>query len=167
MSRTLSLLLTLALLTGCAVTGPSYQEKQAEAGPAPENLARLYFFRESRFMSAGSDASITLNNNKIGECGNGSYFYSDVAPGSYQLGADSWGTAGEFRVSKELEAGREYFFEVQVDEGYVMSGAMLGFIGQAIYASNNPNSGGWLLFEHKQEEAVEKLKGLPFSLDGD
>lgn len=165
--RIVVLLFSLALLCGCAATGPKYSENQSAMPALDSGSARIFFFRKSRFMSSLSDAEIHINDDKVGECANGAYFYTDTKPGSIRIMADNTGTPGTHEISKTVKGGREYYFEVLVNEEYVNAGAILGILGQLAFVKNYPNSSGWTFHEVRKKEAVPLMQELTFSMDGE
>lgn len=159
-------IISLAVLSGCSATGPKYSEHSANIPSLKAESARVVFFRNSRFMSGGVDAQIHINEQKVGECANNAYFYTDVRSGLAQIKADNSGTPGIHLIEKALDSGNEYYYEVLVNEAYVHAG-LLGVIGQAAYVANNDNVSGWILKEVTKEQAELQLQGKVFSLDGE
>lgn len=167
MIKNFGIILILAVLTGCSVSGPKYSQYQLTVKPVQEESSRVFFFRNSRFMSGGVDAEIHINGTKVGECANDAYFFTDVPAGLAKIKADNSYSPGEHIIERNLEQGSEYYFEVLVNEAYVHSGVIVGAIGQAAYVSGNENSSGWIFNEVSKEVAVPQLKDKPFSLDGE
>ena len=62
-------------LSACAATGPLYHEHQANVRTLDNMTSRIYFYRNSRFVSKALDAEIYLNCKKLGECANNAYFF--------------------------------------------------------------------------------------------
>jgi hypothetical protein len=160
-------LLLLSLSLGCAATGPKYKDYQSTISGPPEGYARIFFFRNSRFMSSGVDAVIEINKKKVGECGNGAYFFVDLADMKLDIIATSKGGIGLDKLEKNVEPGIEYFFEMLVDENFVNAGVILGVIGQTAYSVANNNTGGWIFAERNKDEALKDLEQLTYSLDGE
>jgi hypothetical protein len=136
---------------------------------AGKDNARLFFYRDSRFMSRGADAAIHINNNKVGECGNNAYFFIDVKAGRHiTITADNKGTPGTHTIEKDIASGNEYYIEVLVNEAYVESGIILGLIGQATYVAANKNSSGWIFKETPKEQAAQKIQNnMAFSMNSE
>lgn len=127
---------------------------------AGKDNARLFFYRDSRFMSRGADAAIHINNNKVGECGNNAYFFIDVKAGRHiTITADNKGTPGTHTIEKDIASGNEYYIEVLVNEAYVESGIILGLIGQATYVGRliKTAAGGYSK-KHQRNKLPRKYK---------
>jgi Protein of unknown function (DUF2846) len=58
-------------------------------GPASQTLARIYFYREVGSYLFPRWTSVSLNDDKVGDLGPGTYFYRDVQPGTYRVGVNS------------------------------------------------------------------------------
>lgn len=167
MLRILILGFSVLFLCACSATGPKYSEHQSTVNPPGEGESRLVFYRESRFMSGGVDAVISINGSKVGECGNGAYFYTDVPSGNTEISTVTKGAPGEHKIERTLEVGKQYYFEVLVNDAYVHSGAFAGLIGQSIYISNNENSCGWIFSDKSKEEALSQITDNTYSIDGE
>lgn len=167
MSRSLVLLFIVIVLTGCSATGPRYSEHKSTIPALTSESSRIFFFRNSRFMSGGSDAEIYINDKKVGECADDAYFFTDTVPGHVKIKTETFGTLGSHEIEKELEGGNEYYFEILVNTAYVYSSVFVGVIGQAAYAGSNENTNGWIFKEVKREEAIPQLTDKIFSLDGE
>jgi hypothetical protein len=155
------------MITGCSATGPKYSVHQSTAPSLAEGSSRVFFFRNTRFMSGGADAEIYINNNKVGECADSAYFYTDVKSRTAEIKAENTGTLGTHMIKKNLEKDNEYYFELLVNEAYIHSGVFLGVIGQGIYVGNNDNVSGWIFKEVAKQEAIPQLQDKVFSLDGE
>jgi len=167
MIRPIILLSVIVILTGCGATGPRYSEHKLTIPDLDSETSRVFFYRNSRFMSGGADAEIYINDIKAGECADGAYFFADTIPGLARIKAESGGTLGTHKIEEELEGGNEYYFEILVNEAYVNSSAFLGLIGQAAYVGSHDNVSGWIFKEVEEKEAVAQLEGKIFSLDGE
>jgi len=93
--------------------------------PLQGNHARIFFFRESRFVGIVADARIKLDGKTIGWVGSGRAVYVDHLPGDVLVGvAQSDGfEKGDFALT--LAPGTEYFITVAAR-------ANLGLIGEII-----------------------------------
>lgn len=74
-------LLMLAVLVGCAATGPLYKEVASAIPPVPPSKGRIYFMRADTMLGAAVTADIRLNGNVVGKSERGSFFYVDQDPG--------------------------------------------------------------------------------------
>ena len=79
--------LMLALLVVAAIAPPAYA--QNFPGPASPVLARLYFYRNVETNQVTRWTGVFLNDEKIGDLGERSYFFRDVQPGTYKVGVTS------------------------------------------------------------------------------
>lgn len=62
---------------------------QTMPGPASPSQARIYFYRGADPGVVAGWTRVFLNDAKIGDLGESSYFYRDVAPGAYTVGVSS------------------------------------------------------------------------------
>lgn len=58
-------------------------------GPSSPALARLYFYRSIETNQVTRWTGVFLNDDKIGNLGERSYFFRDVPPGTYTIGVSS------------------------------------------------------------------------------
>ena len=77
----------LALLV-FAVVAPAARA-QDFPGPSSPSLARLYFYRLVETNQVTRWTGVFLNDQKIGDLGERSYFFRDVQPGTYNVGVSS------------------------------------------------------------------------------
>lgn len=164
--KNLALFFTVVFaLIGCSASGPKYNQYESTVSPVNLSDARIYFFRPSRFMAGGVDAVVSLNGQKVGECGNKGYFFTDVKPGHVSIKTETKMAPGEHIMEMDAEPGKNYYVEVEVNEDYVKSGALLGLVGQSVYVANNKNSCGWIFKQTPKEDAIAKMQDLSFSKD--
>ncbi len=101
------------LLAACA--GTSAVESQSKQRDARQ--ARLYFLREKGIVGAlggpTKAAEVKVDGKAVGTVTNGSYIFVDRPPGSHQLSLEN-GVSMAFETDVEVEAGREYFFNIGV-----------------------------------------------------
>lgn len=166
MKLTISLLFLL-ILSGCSATGPKYSEYQSSVLAIDKDSSRLFFYRRKRFSSNGIDAEIYVNDNKVGECANGAYFYTDVLAGNNEIKVENLLSPGTHKIKRNLKGGKEYYFEVLVDDDYVEAGILLGPLAQALYISGKKNMSGWIFKQVPKRRAVSMLESKIFSLDGE
>jgi hypothetical protein len=77
----------LALLAFALVANAAYA--QEFPGPSSPALARLYFYRLVETNQVTRWTGVFLNDEKIGNLGERSYFFRDVQPGTYKVGVTS------------------------------------------------------------------------------
>jgi len=101
------------LLAACA--GTSAIESQSRQKDARQ--ARMYFLREQGVVGAlgGSvpAAEIKVDGRPIGAVASGSYIFVDRSPATYRLSVQS-GISMAFETDVQIDAGREYYFNVGV-----------------------------------------------------
>lgn len=79
--------LVLTLLA-IAVIATGAQAQNFPGPPSPA-LARLYFYRIVESNEATRWTGVFLNDDKIGDLGERSYFFRDIQPGTYKIGVSS------------------------------------------------------------------------------
>ena len=160
------LAITVTLST-CAATGPLYHEHQANVRTLDNMTSRIYFYRNSRFVSKALDAEIYLNGKKVGECANNAYFFVATKAGETTFNVENTAAPGSHSIKKKLEGGQEYYYEIIVNESYVNAGMILGLVGQGAYVANNDSVSGWFFKEVPQAQATQLLRNKVFSLNGE
>ena len=80
-------ILALALLAVTVLAGSA--PAQDFPGPSSPALARIYFYRLVESNDVTRWTSVWLNDSKVGDLGERSYFYRDVQPGTYKVGVQS------------------------------------------------------------------------------
>jgi hypothetical protein len=75
------------ILIALAITGISWA--QTFPGPSSPAMARIYFYRTVETNQVTRWTSVWLNDAKLGDLGERSYFYRDVQPGTYKVGVSS------------------------------------------------------------------------------
>ncbi|MGH6980556.1 MAG: DUF2846 domain-containing protein, partial [Stellaceae bacterium] len=78
--------LAAALLLAFVASGAT---AQTMSGPTSPAQARLYFYRGADPGVVAGWTRVFLNDAKVGDLGESSYFYRDVAPGAYKIGVSS------------------------------------------------------------------------------
>lgn len=85
MKRIASLLLLLVLVA----LGGAARAQATFPGPASPAQARVYFYRLVESTDVTRWTSVFLNDAKLGDLGERSYFFRDVPPGTYKVGVSS------------------------------------------------------------------------------
>lgn len=80
------LLITIALVQGCASLGPKYK---AETLLVPKDKAIITVYRPWIYLGSAVDPYTCLDNIAVGEYYNGTYYNLEVSPGEHFI---SWGT---------------------------------------------------------------------------
>jgi hypothetical protein len=111
--RTLILIATLAMLTGCAAVVPMAPKEQDSTSktfkaPAP-NMAGVYIYRENSSFGKGLKKALSIDGAVIGETARGVYFRREVTPGEHTVATQA--EFGENSVKLNAESGKNYFFQ--------------------------------------------------------
>jgi hypothetical protein len=80
--------LLLASLLLALVSG-TIEAQTSLPGPASPSQARIYFYRSAEPTSVVRWTLVLLNDAKIGDIGERTYFYRDLTPGAYRVGVGS------------------------------------------------------------------------------
>lgn len=166
MVRFFSSVVMVVFLSGCAVIGPRYSEHQANVPALQDGTSRIVFFLNTRFMSHLADAEIHIYGEKAGDCAQDAYVLKDMPAGHLKIKAEKAFTFESHVVEKDVGSGKEYYYEVMVNDSYIWSGVMLGIIGQAVYTAINDNTGGWIFKEVSKDEAIPQLQDKIFIAEG-
>ena len=79
------------LLSACAASRPTFDESVVGSESIPEGKARLVFFRtRDSGLYIARQAAVSLDGNKVGGAGYGSFFVHDIDSGRHSLKADMW-----------------------------------------------------------------------------
>lgn len=79
-----ALLTTVALLTGCAASGPKMTEMASSIPALKNDQGRVFFYRTSSMLGAALQPSINMDGRVVGESKPGGFFYVDTAVGSHE-----------------------------------------------------------------------------------
>jgi len=148
----------IALVSGCAATGPSYTSVKSTLPQLKADKARLYFLREGSFMGSGVTARVHLNGTKIADLNMDGFAYADSPAGNVLIMIDAPLNFGEARQSFNIENGKTYYFFVANNTSYVMAGSFGGIIG-AVLAGGGPFA-FYRIPEAKSKADVKKVKTL-------
>lgn len=113
MRKLLTLVASLILLTGCAVTGPKYSPE----APAKDE-ALVYVYRVWRFANGGGSPTIALNGREMDDLKNGSFLQFRVPPGKHKIEqlTSIWSWSFEAPpVMLEAHAGQIHYVELETD----------------------------------------------------
>jgi hypothetical protein len=117
--KSLLLITTLALLTGCASVvpmAPKEQDAASKSFRAPSaNKAGVYIYRDNSFVGKALTKRLSIDGVVIGETAAGVYFHREVTPGEHTLATQA--EFGENTLKFNAEAGKNYFFQQYIKMG--------------------------------------------------
>ena len=73
----------VVFLTGCATTGPKFNDAKVDFPVVNSDNGRIYLYRPSKLMGMGYTPDIYLNNVNIGKLSNDGFFYVDKPEAEY------------------------------------------------------------------------------------
>lgn len=114
--------MAVALLAGCAATGPKYAEVAKTIPTLKENEGRIYFFRSDSMMGAAIQPDIRINGSVVGASKPGGFFYVDRPAGTYTAAAS---TETEKTLSLVLAAGESKYVRSSVGFGLMVGRVVL------------------------------------------
>ena len=128
----ISCLLGLALITGCAATGPTYTAMET----IPEGKALVYIYRPQKFMGGGVYFDVHAGNRhahqEIVTLKNGGYFPYITDPGEMELWAKTESTSS---VTLDLNAGDTSYVRGSVGVGAFIGRPKLTIVDNAVGAA--------------------------------
>lgn len=86
--------------------------------PADSKLARMYFFRDYDNTGTTQWTSIELNGRKVGDIGQGAYFFRDVNPDTYTVKVRSEGIHSDQFATVTVLRGSTTFIQVFTSDFY-------------------------------------------------
>lgn len=105
--------LAVLLLCACAASGPTFDEAGFSSQSIPDGKARVVFFRtRDSGLYIARQASISLDGEKVGGAGYGSFSVHDIDAGDHGLRADMWDMPGQCEVTFTAAAGSTYYFQI-------------------------------------------------------
>lgn len=108
-----SCLCGLLLLGGCAANAPTFDESGFGSESIPDGKARIVLLRtRDSALYVARQASVSLDGEKIGGAGYGSFFVHDIDAGDHGLRADMWDMPGQCELIFTAAAGETYYFQV-------------------------------------------------------
>lgn len=107
----------LALVTGCAATGPLYSDISATIPPVSASKGRIYFYRSDTMLGAAVTSDIKLNDKVVGRSERASVFYVDEKPGNCVV---STSTEVEKQLTFTLAAGETRYVHTSVSMGVLV-----------------------------------------------
>ncbi|NVD99032.1 DUF2846 domain-containing protein [Massilia sp. BJB1822] len=113
-------------LTGCAATGPKFQDAEAAAPKLSADQGRIYFYRGTSYFGAALQPSIVLDGTAVGNSQRGSYFYVDAKPGSHEAQTSTEATN---KLSFVLESGEIKYVRTSVGLGLMVGRVVPELVG--------------------------------------
>lgn len=100
----LACLALLALVAGCA-SGPDFKTYTATLQPPEAGKSRVWFYRPSKMAGSMVQPMVNVNNVPLFKAQPGCFFYSDMAPGQYEVKcATEWADKGQLTVGENSPA---------------------------------------------------------------
>lgn len=109
--------IAVALLAGCAATGPKFTEIAASIPPVAASKGRIYFYRPDTMFGAAVTSDINLNGKVVGRSERGSFFFVDENPGSQKVATS---TEVEKHLTFTLEPGQTKYVRTSVSMGVMV-----------------------------------------------
>lgn len=177
----LLVLVAATIIVGCAARGSEYRTISAEVSKAPDDSARIVFFRtRDSALYIARKARISVDGEKIGGTPYGGFHYVDVAPGPHRLRADMWDAPGRCELTLVTSPGQTYYFQVDARSesfgafsaagfaadlvsGGIVAGVAGGLAGSAIESYGKTCGGAFNLYPVDPETASIKLRQLKLS----
>ena len=105
--------LAATLLCACAGSGPTFDESEVGSESIPDSRARLVFFRtRDSGLYIARQAAVSLDGERVGGAGYGSFFVHDIDSGRHWLKADMWDMPGQCELIFTATAGETYYFQI-------------------------------------------------------
>jgi hypothetical protein len=110
--------ITSALLwTGCA-TGPGFAETEKSLPALDPSMGRIFFYRQRLSVSKNMfPQAVYLNNEQVGKADEGSFYYVDKPPGTYEVKVT---TEVKRTLSFQLKAGETRYVRFKGSMGFVV-----------------------------------------------
>jgi len=126
-------------LAGCAVTAAFAQP--VSNAVSTDGQSKLVISRNTDLQYMVLNARLDVNGVRVAQLKRGESYVAVLKPGVVNLGADGWGWSGNYKASFNLEADREYFFELGPREGSLAVVVAFGGLGADISAAVGENTG--------------------------
>jgi len=116
----------VAVLTGCAASGPKFSVAEATTPKLNADQGRVYFYRNSSMLGAGLQPSVVLDGANVGNSQQGGYFYVDTAAGNHVAVTS---TETDNKVSFVLDKGEVKYVRTAVSMGVLVGHVVPTLVG--------------------------------------
>lgn len=130
----------LSTLLGCATTHPGVVQSPSSI-LASKGQAKLVITRNTDALFLGVQARVDVNGERVAELWRGDSYAVAMQPGKILLSTDAWSTPGRFLAHFDMEADKEYVFEISPRGGHMATLTFFGIAGAAIDAAIDENTG--------------------------
>lgn len=101
------------LLCACAASGPTFNEAGFVSEEISDGKARVVFIRtRDSGLYMARQASLSLDGEKIGGAGYGTFFVHHIDAGDHGLRADMWDMPGQCELIFTAAEGETYYFQI-------------------------------------------------------
>ncbi len=142
--RILTILALSIVLSGCATTQPAGVQAPS-ALVVPQGKAKLTITMNDDMSLMQVPARVDLNGNRVAELRQGESYSAAIEPGKVILATYAWFTPGTFVSHFELEANREYHFEIAPRAAHLEAPSFLGAKGTVRDGSVDVNGGPYAI----------------------
>jgi len=143
--RTLLSLFLLGILSGCATTHSGVVQSPSTIS-VPSGKAKLVVTRNTDALFLGVQARVDVNGERVVELWRGESYAAALQPGKVVISTDAWSTPGRFLAHFNIEADREYVFEISPRGGHMATLTFFGIAGAAIDAAIDENTGPFSIY---------------------
>lgn len=150
--QSIKYILALLFLSGCAASGPEYNEAHHSSG--------VIIYKPSSAIGMGAGLyEIDLNGKRQCKLHPGSYFVSDIV-GDVTISSSSWDMPGTSKISFKAWPGKTYFVRMDTNDGKQIAATAGGLVG-ALSAEAFSSTGGPFIFTLVEpNQAKSELQGL-------
>lgn len=153
--------LLASILTGCAASGPLYNDYRQSVSDVGNSKARLVLYRTGESMIASARSfRARLDGEVVGYVDHKGFNVFDVEPGAHLLQGDIADSVGACNLNFEAVAGKTHYFEVTPRQSSLVAGVTFGFVGQAIESAGKTCGGAVEVTERNEGTAKGALATL-------
>ncbi|CAN7573280.1 DUF2846 domain-containing protein [Pseudoduganella sp. LjRoot289] len=113
-------------LTGCAATGPKFQEMEASVPKLSAEQGRVYFYRNASMLGGALTPAIKFDGSEVGESKQGGYFFVDAAAGNHEAATSTEATN---KVTFVLDKGEVKYVRTSVSMGIMVGRVVPELVG--------------------------------------
>ena len=153
--------LLASILTGCAASGPLYNDYRQSVADVGNSKARLVLYRTGESsIGAARSYRARVDGEVLGYVDHRGFNVFDVEPGAHLLQTDITDSAGACNLNFEAVAGKTHYFELTPRRDSLMAGMMFGLVGQAVESSGKTCGGSVEVTEKNEGTAKGALATL-------